>query len=186
MDSFANALEAVAGALERAGIRFLIGGSVASSARGVPRMTIDVDLLAEIREQQADGFVAALGPDWYADADAMRKSLQLGRPFNVIHMPSGQKFDIFPAVSEFHRAELDRASWMPVGRSGEDRMYPVASQEDILLAKLVWYRQGGEVSERQWSDITGLAAGVAGLDRGYLEHWANRLGVMDLLDRARG
>jgi hypothetical protein len=185
MDSFGQALEAVAGALERAGIRYLIGGSVASSARGVPRMTIDVDLLVELAEEQADGLVTALGRDWYADADAIRASLRLGRPFNVIHMSSGQKFDIFPAVSEFHRAELERASRLPVG-GGDARRYPVASREDILLAKLVWFRQGGEVSDRQWSDITGLAGGGDGLDGGYLEEWANRLGVRDLLDRARG
>jgi hypothetical protein len=60
----------------------------------------------------------------------------------------------------------------------------VASAEDILLAKLQWYRMGGEVSERQWSDIAGILAVNSELDAAYLRTWAVRLGVEDLLDKA--
>jgi hypothetical protein len=60
----------------------------------------------------------------------------------------------------------------------------VATSEDILLAKLQWYRRGGEVSERQWSDIAGILAVALELDAAYLRTWAARLGVEDLLDKA--
>lgn len=61
----------------------------------------------------------------------------------------------------------------------------VASAEDIILAKLVWYRSGGEVSERQWRDVIGILNVQAGkLDFDYLDEWARKLTVIDLLERA--
>jgi hypothetical protein len=54
-----------------------------------------------------------------------------------------------------------------------------------LLAKLKWFRDGGEISDRQWSDISGLVYMQTGkLDLEYLNHWALQLGVEDLLARA--
>jgi hypothetical protein len=60
-----------------------------------------------------------------------------------------------------------------------------ASAEDTVLHKLAWYRLGNEVSDRQWNDaIAVLNVQAAALDLEYLEHWAHRLGVLDLLQRA--
>jgi hypothetical protein len=62
---------------------------------------------------------------------------------------------------------------------------PVISAEDTILAKLHWYRAGGEVPDRQWRDIAGMfAASGDYLDRGYLERWAQALGLTDLYQRA--
>lgn len=58
----------------------------------------------------------------------------------------------------------------------------VASAEDVVLQKLLWYRQGGEASDRQWADVLGIAA-IRPLDRTYMFEWAERLGVRDLLER---
>jgi hypothetical protein len=63
----------------------------------------------------------------------------------------------------------------------------VASAEDVLLAKLEWYRRGGEVSERQWTDVVGIVrVGSGALDVDYLRLWAVPLGVKDLLERVLG
>jgi len=61
----------------------------------------------------------------------------------------------------------------------------VASPEDTVLAKLEWFRAGGETSERQWADVVGVLKTLAGrLDEAYLKRWAAALGVEDLLERA--
>jgi hypothetical protein len=60
----------------------------------------------------------------------------------------------------------------------------MAAAEDVLLAKLEWYRSGGEVSEHQWADVVGIVrVGHGALDVDYLRLWAVPLGVKDLLER---
>ena len=71
---------------------------------------MDVDILAQIRDDQVAGLLAELGPDWYGDPKMIRDHLRAGRAFNLIHQTSGQKFDIFPAVQPFHASELERAA----------------------------------------------------------------------------
>ena len=180
MQPAAEALRAVARALEQLRIPYLIGGSVASSALGVLRATMDVDLLVRLSAASVELLAEALGSDWYADPDAMRDALRRGRPFNVIHKPTGEKIDFFPALSEFHEEELRRASVRDLDWGGEALRLPIASVEDIVLAKLQWYRAGGEVSERQWTDVQNLLTLNPGVDRQYFAGWANRLGVADL------
>jgi hypothetical protein len=61
----------------------------------------------------------------------------------------------------------------------------VTTAEDILLAKLRWYADGGQVSDRQWSDIGGILIQNPDLDWDYVNSWAARLDVTDLLEKAR-
>jgi hypothetical protein len=179
-----SALAALTGALDSLRIPYLIGGSLASSAHGVLRATLDVDILAAVAAGHADALCAALGNGWYAEAEEIRRALGAGRAFNLIHMASARKFDVFPAISEFHFSELARATRLEVEVFGERVEHPVASAEDILLAKLLWYRAGGEVSQRQWSDIAGILEANRNLDSAYLGEWARKLGVETLLGRA--
>lgn len=184
MDSSAQALRVLTDVLKELQIPYLIGGSVASSALGVLRATMDVDLLVRLPTKDVARLTEALGTDWYADQDTMRHALTLGRPFNIINKSTGEKFDFFPARAEFHEEELKRAKVMDLRLGEETLQLPFASLEDIILAKLQWYRAGGEVSERQWSDVQNLLTLNRTLDRPYLAEWARRLGVTDLLVRA--
>jgi len=179
-----NALSLLSDAFASLKIPYLIGGSLASSARGIPRSTLDVDILARIEPLHAGQLAGALGADWYADPEQIRDSITAGRAFNLIHRPSLQKFDIFPASNDFHDSELQRATVVTLNFSGEELVCPAATAEDILLAKLAWYRAGGDVSERQWNDIVGLLSANPDLDLGYLRGWAARLRVDDLLAKA--
>jgi hypothetical protein len=177
----ASALKHASAALEHLRIPYMIGGSVASSVHGIPRSTRAIDIVARITPHQTESFAKALGSDWYADSDQMREAIRLGRSFNIVYMPSSDKIDIFPAVDDFHGMQLERASRIALSFLDIEDQYPVASAEDIVLAKLRWYRDGGSVSERQWMDIGGLLDANPKLDREYLHSWANRLGVEDLL-----
>jgi len=69
--------------------------------------------------------------------------------------------------------------------NGPEQSIYVTSPEDTILAKLEWYRLGGEVSDRQWRDILGVLKTRAGeLDLDYLRKWAGELQVSDLLEQA--
>ena len=181
----ADAFDLLRSALERAEIRYAVGGSWASTAFGEPRFTNHVDILAGFTEENLRGFLGNLPETCYVDADEAVSAIRRGRPFNVIHMPTVLKFDFFPAGAfPLGAEELDRAvSLEDTGLSKGPARF--VTPEDILLAKLYWYKSGGEVSEVQWRDVKGVVRGCAmTLDREYLEQSAAKLGVCDLLDRA--
>jgi hypothetical protein len=182
-DPMGAALAELTTVLERLKIRYAVGGSLASSAHGAYRATADGDLIAAISPQQARALARTLGKTWYADEEMIERALQARRAFNLIHMGSAMKFDIFPAITEFHLTQLERATITPVVQ-GSVRC-SVTTAEDILLAKLRWYADGGEVSDRQWNDIVGLVTTNPEMDAEYVNLWASRLGVTALLERAR-
>ena len=181
----AKTLELLTAALDRLVIPYVVVGSVASSARGSYRATEDIDLLAKIATHQAAELAQALGKDWYADAGQIQDAIAAGRSFNLIYMPYSQKVDIFPAKDEFCAAQLQHATNLPLPGLGTSVWYPVASAEDIVLAKLQWYKAGGETSERQWSDILRVIRSTPDIDWTYMGSWAARLGVSELLARAK-
>ena len=95
------------------------------------------------------------------------------------------KVDLFVfSETPLARQEMARRQVLPIPGEPEAHLQ-VASPEDTILQKLLWYRKGGEASERQWNDILGVikVQGKA-LDLSYLEEWAERSGVEDLLARA--
>jgi hypothetical protein len=185
MMSAGDAFAPVRSALEQAGVRYAVGGSWASTAFGEPRFTNDVDILADLDLENLDRFLGNLPKTFFADREEARNAIRLGRPFNLIYMPMAFKFDFFPARAfPLGLEELDRAILL-AGSGLSEAPTPFVTPEDILLAKLHWFRAGGEVSEVQWRDIEGIVRGRgAALDRLYLERSAGKLGILDLLGKA--
>ena len=95
--SLADSFELLRFALERAEIRYAIGGSWASTAFGEPRFTNSVDILADFTEEALAGFLGNLPDSFYVDAEEALAAIRHGRSFNVIHIPMAFKFDFFPA-----------------------------------------------------------------------------------------
>jgi hypothetical protein len=182
----ADALARLLEILDQSEIPYSIGGSVASSTHGIPRTTMDVDLVADIRLDQIDDLVELLRAEFYADATMMREALLRGRSFNLIHYASAYKFDIFPLrTDDYSRMEFGRRAFTEIRLIGPEPLEcAVATAEDTILRKLEWYRAGGETSERQWNDLRGILK-VSGprLDLAYLRHWGAYLKVDDLLER---
>ena len=75
----------VADVLDGLGIRYTVGGSIASSMTGEPRSTLDVDIVVELRQTDVAAFVARLGDDFYVDEDALRRAVSERLSANLIH-----------------------------------------------------------------------------------------------------
>ena len=119
----------------------------------------------------------------------MQEAFAQRRSFNLIHYASSYKFDVFPLGSDdYSRTEFARRGFgETIALGGEPVRCAIATAEDTILSKLRWYREGGELSERQWNDLRGIIqVNGARLDREFLHRWATYLGVADLLDRLLG
>ncbi|MCI0580171.1 MAG: hypothetical protein L0332_17975 [Chloroflexi bacterium] len=175
----------VTNALDDLNISYVIGGSMASIIHGMVRTTMDVDIIADLRPEHVPPFVAALQKQFYVDGQTIHGAIQSRGSFNLIHLETAFKVDIFlPKARPFDRQQLARRLAEQVGAETEKHIW-VLSAEDVILAKLEWFRLGGEVSERQWRDILGvLKTQQARLDITYLRQWAQALQVTDLLERA--
>lgn len=186
-EDLVSALGTVKTALETLRIRYFVGGSVASSFHGAMRSTMDVDVVAELRLEHVPFLIAAVAKEYYVSEPAMRDAIQRRSCFNLIHLPTSFKVDIF--VSRGRRFDVSSLARSTVHRLGTEEHgldVPVASVEDILLAKLDWYRAGNEASERQWDDVSRLyKLNRDNLDWTYLETTAEEIGVTALLDRLR-
>lgn len=172
----------VTGTLEALGVDYVVGGSVASSVHGLPRSTADSDIVAALREEHVNGLVSSLEAAFYVDADMIRDAIRRRFEFNVLHLATMFKVDVFvPALDTVTRRELSRGSRVDVG---DGKTFLVASAEDTIVQKLRWFQLGGGVSERQWSDALGVVR-VRGpaLDREYLRDTAEALEVVPLLER---
>jgi len=170
---------------EHLGIQYLIGGSFASTIYGKVRTTQNADIIASMQLQHVPMFIGELQSEFYIDENVVIDAIQRNSSFNIIHRDTMFKVDVFiPSMSAYTQSQFDRARKQTVAL-GQDISANFASPEDTILAKLVWFRMGGNISEKQWEDVIGvLKVRLQDLDFEYLRQWANELQVLDLLDKA--
>lgn len=189
MDRFNEDLYEVAyvgRALDKLGIRYALGGSMASSLLSIPRFTQDADLMVEPFAGREAELQNSLGPGYYVSIAAMVEANRLRRSFNIINMKTGFKLDLFIRKDRpFDLSALERSGWMCLPTDPSEQINVLAA-EDVIVLKLEWYRLGDEVSEQQWRDIIGLLKIRRDkLDLDYTRRFAAELGLTYLLDRAR-
>jgi len=165
--SFPRLIEDAIARLDRAGIAYMVTGSIASSYYGEPRATRGLDIVIDPDADSLDLLVNELLADgFYVDGDVARDAFDRQGQFNAIGRDA-LKIDFIIrrnrpfSVEEFERRRaadlLGTAAFVP-------------SVEDLIVAKLEWAATGE--SERQLRDVAGILA-VAGddLDRAYLAKW---------------
>ena len=171
-------LRYVAEALEALGIEYMIGGSQASTYYGEPRFTQDIDIVARLDAARVAALLERFPPPaFYASEEAAREAVETRGQFNVIHPESGLKIDIFVAKdTPYDRLSLQRRHQLPLvpGRSAY-----FARAEDVILYKMLYYREGG--SEVHVRDILGMLKVSGGeIDARYVAEWAPRLGLAEI------
>ena len=185
--SIPSALLPVASAFSQLHIPYYVGGSIASTAYSLPRSTYDIDIAADIQPQQVAPFVAALETDYYIErSDVLDAILNREREasFNITHHATGVNIAIFVTAGRpFDDSRYQRAQdhFFP----GVAELIKLASPEDVILNKLLWYRQDGIESAKQWRDVSSIIrVQDQALDLGYLRDWAVTLTIRSLLDAA--
>ncbi len=137
-------------------ISYFIGGSLASSLYGIPRATQDVDIIADIKKEDVPVLVDNLKDQFYIDQDMIFDALHHKSSFNVIHLKTMFKVDVFIlGRDDLAKEEIGRKDRYQLSDDPSDQIY-LASAEDVLLHKLYWYKLGGYASERQWKDVIGI------------------------------
>jgi hypothetical protein len=180
-----DVLDRVISKLEELGIPYMVSGSAASSFYAFVRTTQDGDLVVNLGQDELEMFAAAFAPEFYLDRASIRRALEAGGSFNLIHLESSLKIDFFPLRKRsFSQQEFSRRQPRFPLKESIAPAY-IATAEDTILSKLEWLRAGGEVSENQWKDVVGILKVQADrLDMVYLKQWARELRVEDLLERA--
>jgi hypothetical protein len=164
--------------LDRLQIPYAIVGSFASGVWGQPRMTLDIDIVIRLGSEQVETFCKTFpGDQFYLSRPAVDEAVSLRRPFNVIHLDSGIKVD-FMVVNDSGWSHSQLSRRVKLELLPELSGY-VASPEDVILGKLVYYHEGR--SEKHVHDILGILKNSSShLDRSYIAQQADDLGVAEL------
>jgi hypothetical protein len=171
--------------LEDLGVRYVIGGSVASSLIGEPRSTVDVDVAVVLDPEHLDLFVERVRPTFYVPEIDAARAVREKDSFNIIHNEAALKVDLFVLGDGLLDVnQIDRRVQIDVPTEPVAALW-ITSPEDQVLRKLDWYRQGGQVSDRQMRDIIAiLQVNSENIDKTYLWQTAELVGLSELLSDA--
>jgi len=168
--------------LERLDIAYMVVGGFAATFYGQPRLTIDVDIVVDMKLHHIGPFVAAFPiPDYYVSEEGIRDSLQRRYPFNVIQPKTGAKVDLVPLPRDpFTRAAFGRRQRLVYDEAGHSGMF--IAPEDIIVAKLVAHRE--TESDKHLLDAQGVLVIQWGeLDLDLVRRRARAAGVLEQFER---
>jgi len=175
-----DVLKSVTAQLDKAGIPYMVTGSMAGNFYAVPRMTRDIDLVIELSERDVDRVTRLFRQEYYIDRDMVQRAVRDHAMFNMIHTALVVKVDcVVRKETEYRREEFARRRAVSV--AGQ-RVF-IVSPEDLILSKLDWAKESR--SQIQLDDVRNLLRSVQGLDTEYLHRWIERLGLATLYQEVR-
>lgn len=154
------------------------------TAHSDSRSTMGMDLVADMTEVHVSEFLRIFDKDFYLSEPAVRDAIRRTSCFNLIHLSTSFKVDVF--VSRRRSFDVDAMNRANMARLGDNLVLDirVATPEDSIISKLEWYLKTNETSERQWDDVSRLVKPLGdAADMEYLIASAKSVGVQDLLER---
>lgn len=162
--------------IEPLGIEYMLTGSLAMMQYSVYRMTADIDIVIELKNEDANRIINAFEPDYYVPHNRVRDAISRKFMFNVIHQETAFKIDlVIKKSTEFQINAFDRRN--KVDFFGKE-IY-IITLEDLIISKLNWAKQS--FSEKQFTDVENLLMGE--YETAYVENWTDKLGVFHLYEK---
>ena len=156
-------------ALESKNIPYMLSGSVAMNSYTVPRMTLDIDIVIELREKNLPAFLSLFDDKYYINHDTVANEVKRLGMFNIIDHETGFKIDFIVRNNSIYRKhEFERRKKAKIG----DSEVWMVSPEDLIISKIIWIQE--LKSDKQIHDIKNLLA-IPGIDTKYIVYWCGEL-----------
>ncbi len=170
-------LQKVTQSLEKAGIPYMLSGSIALNRYSIPRMTLDIDIVIELNVNNLETFLELFPDKFYMNKETVRQETIRSGMFNIIDFESGLKIDfIVRKNTEYRMHEFQRRKKEKI----EEVEVWMVSPEDLVISKLDWIQQ--LQSDKQMTDIRNLLS-LQEIDHDYILYWCKKLNLntFDLL-----
>ena len=175
MNEELEVLKIVTHRLNKAKIPYLISGSIAANYYTIPRMTRDIDVVVELKQDSVDAFIKLFEKDFYTDREMIKAEVARRGMFNLIHEKHVVKVDfIVRKETDFQDKMFLRKKEISI----QNNAMQIISAEDLVLAKLLWAKDS--LSEMQLKDIKNIIKTVDTLDIGYIDNWIEQLGLREI------
>jgi hypothetical protein len=149
-------------------IGYMIVGGFATSFYNQYRFTADIDIVLQIYTRDIEKIVKHF-PDWLPFLDAFKGNAARGIVFNLTDFETGVKYDFMVYQdSDYNWTAFERRHKVKFN----DVDCYIASPEDLVIAKLMWYNISK--SGKQLDDIKFLLK-LENLDKNYIELWTTKL-----------
>ncbi|MBV9010126.1 MAG: hypothetical protein JO354_13335 [Verrucomicrobia bacterium] len=164
----------VSGRLERAGIAYMLTGSMAMNYYAQPRMTRDIDMVVELGSNDVARVTELFRQDYYVSEPSVQEAVAHDSIFNLIHQESVIKVDcVMRKSDEYRQIEFARRQRVRIN----DFQTFIVTKEDLIISKILWAKDSR--SELQLGDVRNLLG--TGYDAPYLNRWTRSLGIEDFL-----
>jgi len=164
--------------IEKLDIAYMLTGSMAMMQYSVYRFTADVDVVLELKSEDAKRIIGAFEPDYYVPHNAVSRAIFSKKMFNVIHQESAFKIDcVMKKSNAFQNKVFERRERVDY----YGREIWIIGKEDLIISKLLWAKDS--LSEKQLTDVKNLLK--TGFDAAYIEKWTSETGISELFEQCR-